>query len=167
MKATFKSTKNIEFLPIDNNEYLLLGNFKDIAEGRIKLESEQGKNADKAVYTLSVEEPSNISVGDNLAGKTITMLFPTKYYEKDRSTIVSHDIITTRGGATITCVVDVETNNIMIKLVFAQGDEIVLYNFLNNGTVLTNMQLINVSKEIDMTVSAINTDSYFYQCFMI
>ena len=168
MKATFASTKKVDFLPIDNNEYLLLENFQDIAEGRIKIESEISSKADKKSFSLSIEEPSNISVGDNLAGKTITMLFPTKYYEKERALIESHDIIETRGGMKITCIVDGETGDITIKMIFDVDDEVVLYKFIaETGTVTTNLQLIKIFRELDMTVSYINADSNFYQCFMI
>lgn len=161
MKALFSSTKKIDFSPIDENEYILLGNFKDISEGRIEMikESEKGE---KDLYSIQVKAPAEIAVNDVLIDKTIMMAFPTKPLTTQ---VESHSIIKTKGDVEFKCVVD-GNSNIIVKMV-AGEDETILYSMLSDGTIKVNMQLIKLYLAFDLTVSEVNVDSPYYQCFTI
>lgn len=166
MKAIFSSTRKIDFTPMDNNESILLGNLKDIANNRFNLDVEE--SAGKQKYSLSVKEPSKLIVGDDLMEAVISMEFPTSISDAERASINTHDIIVTRGGMKITCIKDAETNLITVKAVFSVSDELVLYSYTADKVLLTNFSLIKLmKKDIDMTITEVNKDSFFYNSFTI
>lgn len=159
MKATFSSTKKIDFKPIDVNESILLKNFDDISENKIAINVVKNKSEEDE-YSLIVKDPAKIVLNDNLNDKTINMLFPKKVTE----TLTSHDIITTKGGVKFIC--EVEDSNISVKMV-SPDNEVILYNILADGSIKVNVQSIKIYLTLDMTVSAIDENSIFYSCFTI
>ncbi len=97
MKATFSSTKKIDFKPIDNNETVLLNNLVDISNNDLQLVKDEKYNE----ISLVIAEPKLIVAEDNLAGRIINMNFP----ERIRDMLDSHRIMTMKDGSYIECVI--------------------------------------------------------------
>lgn len=100
MKATFSSTKQIDFKPIDNNETVLLEHMKDIANNQLSFVKDE-KYGD---ISLVIDEPRNVTELDNLANRIIHMDFPTAI----RDLIDSHTIMKMKDGSYIDCLVITE-----------------------------------------------------------
>ena len=97
MKATFSSTKQIDFKPIDNNETVLLEHMKDIANNQLSFIKDE-KYGD---ISLVIDEPRNVTNLDNLANRIIHMNFPSAI----RDLIDTHTIMTMKDGSYIDCLV--------------------------------------------------------------
>lgn len=97
MKAIFDSVKKVKFTPIDNNEKVLLENFRNISENRLKLVKDE-KYED---ISLEIIEPRTLEIEDNLANRLINMNFPKAI----RDMIDSHTIMTMKDGSYIDCLV--------------------------------------------------------------
>lgn len=97
MKATFSSTKQIDFKPIDNNEKVLLEHMREVSNNQLSFVMDE-KYGD---ISLVINEPKLISENDNLAGKVIKMLFP----ERIREYLEDHKILTMKDGSYIECVI--------------------------------------------------------------
>lgn len=97
MKATFSSTKQIDFKPIDNNETVLLEHMKDIANNQLSFVKDE-KYGD---ISLVINEPRNVTELDDLANRVIHMDFPTAI----RDLIDSHTIMKMKDGSYIDCLV--------------------------------------------------------------
>lgn len=97
MKAIFDSVKKVKFTPMDNNERVLLENFRNISESRLKLVKDE-KYED---ISLEIVEPRTLELEDNLANRLINMNFP----DKIRDMIDSHTIMKMKDGSYIDCLV--------------------------------------------------------------
>lgn len=97
MKATFSSTRQIDFKPIDNNETVLLEHMKDVSNNQLSFVKDE-KYGD---ISLVINEPRNIAELDNLANRIIHMAFP----ERIRDLVNSHEIMIMKDGSKIECLV--------------------------------------------------------------
>lgn len=157
MKAIFKSTKDIEFKPIDSNEEILLKNFQEASENQMEIVDE------KDVLHLVISEPKEILPDSDLRNKTLYINIPASYCTEELET---HDLITFTNGGKISVSVN-PSKEISIMLDMKNEHPILLYHRLADKTVEVNIKMLKLDADKELVVKEVKKDSVFYEFFTI